>query len=267
MSIQRDAALFLVRCDSCIAAFNSEIRVNVYRDSPTYHPTPSSELSQRYYPIGVHMQAGTTAIDMRSAANAHLDPSLHTRTLLPLVVAAAMFVLDVLTPNGVVDGFLYVPAILLCWWIPNANAAPFMAAALMPAMLFGFTLSPMGAPVWMAVTNRMVATSIVWLAALVLWLNAKSMKRKDSVLSESQDRLRTVECSAQDDRLNISTWLRRELDVELRVVEWRLNRLQRCEPDTLDLRTETLILRQAVQRARESVLTKATRLDEGQHQS
>jgi type IV secretory pathway VirB3-like protein len=212
------------------------------------------------------MQAGTTAIYTRSAANTEFDSYLHTHTLLPLIVAAAMFVLDVLTPNGVVDGFMYVPAILLCWWIPNAKAAPLMAAGLMPAMLFGFTLSPMGAPVWMAVTNRLVATSIVWLTALVLWLNARSMKRKDSVLSESQGQLRTAESSAQDDRLNISTWLRREVDVELRIVEWRLNRLQRCEPNTLDLRTETLILRQAVQRARESVLTKATRLDEGQRQ-
>lgn len=131
------------------------------------------------------------------------------------LVALAMFLLDVCTPNGLLDGFPYVIVILMCWSIPSPRAAPLTALALMPALLLGYTLSPMGAPPWMAVTNRLAAAATLWLAAMFVRHIAR-----------------------------------------LRLNE---NRLQRCA-ETPDLRTESLILRRTIARARQAVLAEAARL-------
>jgi hypothetical protein len=43
------------------------------------------------------------------------------------------------------------------------------------------------------------------------------------------------------------------------MLEWRLNRLQRCA-ESPDLRSESLVLRRAIARARQAVLAEAARL-------
>ena len=79
-----------------------------------------------------------------------------------------------------------------------------------------------------------------------------------SRITESEQ-LRSAVNSACSDREGISQWLRDDVDLELRMMEWRLHRLQRCaEPP--DLRTESLILRRAIARARQAVLAEAARL-------
>ena len=101
------------------------------------------------------MEASSGSI--RFSIPLHFDALLPSPTDRAIVVALAMFVLDVRTPNGLLDGFPYVVAVLMCGSIPSPRAALLMALALMPALLFGYWLSPTGAPTWMAVTNRLVA--------------------------------------------------------------------------------------------------------------
>lgn len=181
----------------------------------------------------------------------HLETFFRSRSTPALLVAVAMFLLDVRTPNGLLDGSPYIIAILLCSWIPNGRAAPLLALALMPALYFGYTLSPLGAPPWIAVTNRVVAAAVIWLVALYVSHAVSSRLNQDLELSRREKQLRHLQ--------DVSRRLRDDVDVELQMMEWRLNRLQRCA-DAPNLRSESLILRRALARARQSVLAEAARL-------
>jgi hypothetical protein len=176
-----------------------------------------------------------------------------------ILVALALFLLDVRTPNGLLDGFPYVVAILMCASIPSPQAAPLMALSLMPAFLFGYLLSPMGAPIWMAVTNRLVAAATLWVLALFVHRITRSRMTESHSLAEREQQLQRQVTSASSDRKDISQWLRDNVDLELQAMEWRLIRLQRCA-DSGDVRTESLMLRRAIARARQGILMEAARL-------
>ena len=195
------------------------------------------------------MKASSGSLRLSTPHN--FDALLRAPPTAAVLVALAMFLLDVRTPNGLLDGFPYVIAILMCWSIPSPRAAPLMALALMPALLFGYTLSPMGAPPWMAVTNRLAAAATIWLVAMFV--------RRIAGLRMSEKQLQRAVRIASSDREGISQWLRDDVDLELQMMEWRLNRLQRCA-ESPDLRTESLILRRAIARARQAVLAEAARL-------
>jgi hypothetical protein len=177
------------------------------------------------------------------------------------LIALALFLLDVRTPNGLLDGFPYVVAILMCWSIPSPRAALIMALALMPALVFGYFLSPMGAPTWIAVTNRLVAAATLWLVALFVSRVARSRMGDSRSLSEREEQLQREVRIASSDRKGVSQWLRDDVDLELQAMEWRLNRLQRCA-DSGDVRTESLMMRRAIARARQAILTEAGRLSQ-----
>ncbi len=87
--------------------------------------------------------------------------------VVPVIAAIFCFILDANTPNGLLDGFFYVSAVLLCQWVPNPKSPLYLAAGLTPAMWLGFALSETASPLWMAVTNRSIAIFAVWVAALV----------------------------------------------------------------------------------------------------
>jgi hypothetical protein len=200
-----------------------------------------------------------------SSGSIRFSIPLHFAALLPsptdraILVAVAMFVLDVRTPNGLLDGFPYVVAILMCGSIATPRAAPLMALALMPALLFGYWLSPVGGPTWMAVTNRVVAAATLWLVALFVHRITRSRMSDSHFLAEREEQLQREVTVASSDRKGVSQWLRDDVDLELQVMEWRLNRLQRCA-DCGDVRTESLMLRRAIARARQAILAQAARL-------
>ena len=78
-------------------------------------------------------------------------------------------------------------------------------------------------------------------------------------LTEEQEQLQREVTIASSDRKGVSQWLRDDVDLELQAMEWRLNRLQRCA-DCGDVRTESLMLRRAIARARQAILAEAARL-------
>lgn len=203
------------------------------------------------------MEASSGSI--RFSIPLQFDARLPSPTARAILVALALFLLDVRTPNGLLDGFPYVLAILMCGSIASPRAAPLMAFSLMPALLFGYLLSPMGAPTWMAITNRLVAAATLWLVALFVHRITRSRMSDSDVLSEREEQLRHEVTIAGSDRQGVSQWLRDDVDLELQAMEWRLNRLQRCA-DCGDLRTESLMLRRAIARARQAILAEAARL-------
>jgi hypothetical protein len=184
---------------------------------------------------------------------------LRSTAFLPLLTALAAFVIDVRTRNGVVDGFLYVSAVLVCVWIPAANAALYTALGLTLPMILGFVLSPSGASLEVAMVNRCAALGMIWLAAIAVWRNAR---QRDSTLADWQQRLRVVEHAAEEERVALCDWLRQDVSLELTMVDWRLNHLSHQIRRGVELQSEALILRRAIQRASRSVYGKMIRLRE-----
>jgi hypothetical protein len=136
-----------------------------------------------------------------------------------------------------------------------------MALGLMPALLFGYLLSPMGTPTWMAIADRLVAAATLWLVALFVHRGARSRLSDAHVLSQREEQLQREVTIASSDRKGVSQWLRDDVDLELQAMEWRLNRLQRCA-DSGDVRTESLMMRRAIARARQAILAEAARLSQ-----
>ena len=174
-------------------------------------------------------------------------------------MAFAAFVIDVKTPNGMMDGLLYISAVLICVWVPAAHAALYTALGLTFPMILGFVLSPMGASMEVAVVNRCVAFGMIWLAAIAVWSNAR---KRDSTLAALQQQLRGVERAAEEERMALSDWLRQDVSLELTMVDWRLNHLSHQIRRGVELQSEALILRRAIQRASQSVYGKMNRLRE-----
>lgn len=203
------------------------------------------------------MEAGSGSI--RFSAVPHFGALLPSPPARAALVALGLFLLDVRTPNGLLDGFPYLIAILMCWPIASPRAALFMALALMPALWFGYLLSPMGAPTWIAVTNRLVAAATLWLVAGFVSRATRARVNDSHILSEREAQLQREVRTASSDRKDVSQWLRDDVDLELQAMEWRLNRLQRCA-DSGDVRTESLMLRRAIARARQAILAEAARL-------
>ncbi len=181
------------------------------------------------------------------------------KAFLPPLIAFAAFLVDVKTPNGVVDGSLYVAAVLICVWVPAANAALYTALGLMLPMILGFALSPIGASLEVAVVNRCVASTIIWLAAIAVWRNARE---RDSTLTALQQQLRGVARAAEEERMTLSDWLRQDVSLELTMVDWRLKYLSHQMRRGVELQSEALILRRAIQRASQSVHGKIFQLRE-----
>lgn len=206
---------------------------------------------------GVPMEASSGSI--RFSIPLHVDALRPSPAVRAILAALAMFLLDVRTPNGLLDGFPYIVAILMCWSIPSSRAALLMAAGLMPALLFGYLLSPMGAPTWMAVTNRLAAALTLWLVALFVHRIARSRITDSYYLAVREEQLQREATLASSDRRDVSQWLRDDVDLELQAMEWRLNRLQRCA-ECGEVRTESLMLRRAIARARQGILAEAARL-------
>jgi hypothetical protein len=173
--------------------------------------------------------------------------------LLPFGLVVTAFIIDLRTPSGLLDGLLYVFPILACQRVPKVNSSLYSACGVMLPMILGFVLSPMGSPMWMAVTNRLGAMVITWVTALVLWRSAQTAIDRELALAEIQRRLRAAEHLADDVRTGLSDWLREEISLELQMIDWRLNRFSRCPRRGFDVQAEALVLRRAVQRARHSV--------------
>ncbi len=104
-------------------------------------------------------------------------------TFLPILMTCAAFLIDLDTPNGLLDGFLYVAAVLVCVWVPAVHVALYTALGLMLPMILGFALSPNGVALSMAVANRCVAMGTIWLAAIAVWRNAQSARESESTLT------------------------------------------------------------------------------------
>ena len=143
---------------------------------------------------------------------------------LPVLLSVGAFAVDLVTPDGVVDGLLYIAPVLGCLWVPAVNSALYTALGLMLPMSLGAVLSPSGAPLSVAIGNRCAAAAVLWLAAYAVWRNARSARARESSLSLLSERLRAVESAVGEERAVLSDWLHRDISAELDILTFAARR-------------------------------------------
>ncbi len=122
--------------------------------------------------------------------------SRYAKILIPLVFAVTFFV-DVVTPLGYEVYVGHVFAVLLALWIERPHA-PYVAAAIATALIIlEFNLSPPGISPDMAVFNRTVGVTLLWMTAGLV-ARAKTAKLDDatrrlgSIVESSSDAILSV---------------------------------------------------------------------------
>ena len=141
------------------------------------------------------------------------------RLLLPVAVSLLAFGIDLATPRGMFDGYLYVLAVLACVGLPAPNASLYTAAALTLASLIGFLVSPGDVPLGMSVANRLAA-ELLTLAAAFTVRRFGYVRLQQAAL---QERCGAEVSAARKQRADFSSSQSR-LAQELGSISWRLHR-------------------------------------------
>ena len=110
-------------------------------------------------------------------------PIFRTKMILVAVIlAAAIFLLDLLLPLGVAGGVPYAVLVIAGWWFEKTRNIFVLAAISSVLIVAGYYLSAEGGIAWMVLTNRSLALLVVWATAILL---AKA-KRADLALQDSE---------------------------------------------------------------------------------
>ncbi|MDP6722417.1 MAG: hypothetical protein QGF59_27375, partial [Pirellulaceae bacterium] len=91
------------------------------------------------------------------------------RRLLALIVllAAGIFVLDLVIPLGVAGGVLYVVVVLLSLQSGRRHYTWLTSAAASALTILGLMFSPSGGTMWMVLFNRFLALFAIWATAIL----------------------------------------------------------------------------------------------------
>lgn len=106
--------------------------------------------------------------------------------LLAILLAITIFVVDLLTPLGVMEGVPYVAVVLIALWLPGQRSALLLAAVCSALSILGLLYSPPGGELWKVVTNRWLAVIVIWVTALLCFWR----KQGEKALLEGEERLR-----------------------------------------------------------------------------
>jgi signal transduction histidine kinase len=202
----------------------------------------------------------TAPVDSETRWRRQQGSLLQPQFLLPIGIGVGAFTIDVLTPHGFVDGFLYVLAVLVCIWVPSVNAALYTAIGLMPLLLIGFIASPAGAPSPVAVANLLVGIATIWIAAAVVWHNARSSRERESLLRQIRNLQRMTAVAAENERKELSRWLHEGIGQELAAVGWGLDYIARRADQESEVRVAARELRALIDGAQETTKAKAAGL-------
>lgn len=119
----------------------------------------------------------------------------HTRFIVVTVLlAAAIFAVDLMLPMGTEVWLFYVAVVLLCLWAPHRYYALVLAAACTVLIILGFLYCPSGISRGVALLNRSLGVLAIWVTAILCLLR----KRAEAALRESEAHFRAVAESAND---------------------------------------------------------------------
>lgn len=140
-----------------------------------------------------------------------------------VVLAAAVFILDLLTPLGVAVGVLYAALVLLSLWSPWPRLPLMVALGCTMLTILGFFLSASSGILWMAIANRGLALLSIWIIASLCLLHTRADRERDRLIRELTDALEQVQtlrgllptcASCKKVRDDKGYWNRLELYVE-----------------------------------------------------
>jgi hypothetical protein len=90
-------------------------------------------------------------------------------TAIVLALTVIVFVLDLLTPLGIAIWILYILPVGLTRWSPFRPLTACAAGACTALIMIGYFLSPPGIAPEIAVINRLLGVSMLWITALFVW--------------------------------------------------------------------------------------------------
>ncbi|MDH5509431.1 MAG: EAL domain-containing protein [Nitrospinota bacterium] len=90
------------------------------------------------------------------------------------VLAILIFLLDITIPLGVAGGVPYVAPVLISLWSARRYFTIAMATVASLLTIAGLFLSPEGGDIWVALINRFLAISIIWVAAFLALLQREA---------------------------------------------------------------------------------------------
>ena len=100
--------------------------------------------------------------------------------LISTFLALGFFYIDLLVPLGIAGGIPYTALVALSVYSPRINFTLFVTSISSILIILGHILSPEGGENWMAVTNRFLSLSAIWVTTILLifWKQAEEARRK-----------------------------------------------------------------------------------------
>jgi len=107
----------------------------------------------------------------------------HKRKMMLWVsLAMAVLLIDWITPLGVNEAMLYAIVVLLSASANERRLTVALASLATILIGVGFVISPPGASLWVAITNRCLTILLVWLAAAVMVRRIRAERERDAAL-------------------------------------------------------------------------------------
>ncbi len=136
-----------------------------------------------------------------------MTPDLHEKNqgkeidwrhiLAGVLIATAIFSLDLLLPLGVADGVLYVALVLIGLRMRSKNFILWSALCGTTLILIGFYLSPEGGVQWKVLSNRAISIFTLWMTAILcLWqirAEVKLQEASEELERRVQDRTKKLD--------------------------------------------------------------------------
>ncbi|MCH7786874.1 MAG: PAS domain S-box protein [Chloroflexi bacterium] len=112
-----------------------------------------------------------------------------------LLIAAAIFVVDLWIPLGVATGVLYVLVILVSSALPQKNTVIFLGIVCTALTIVAFFASPEGGELWKVVFNRVLSIFAIWAMVLLSLVNKERgvlVSEQTQALRANEERLRAI---------------------------------------------------------------------------
>jgi signal transduction histidine kinase len=203
---------------------------------------------------------GIATFSRKSAVLKKYTAVFPPQIILPLGIAVIAFLIDLLTPDDIADGFFYILAVVCCVWVPYANAALYTAFGLMLPMALGFVASPLASSPLTGIFNRALGALVMWLVAFVVWRNAHLIRDRERAMAQLEQLHFAAERGANAERIELSRWLHEGLAQQLVAVGWSLDRIASRTLDEGKVQAEASELRTTINDALRTVHRKAVEL-------
>ena len=122
---------------------------------------------------------------------------------MPVTIAVAVFLVDLLTPRGLAASALYVLVPAACLWVPHAVMSTRMALITSALVVITYLVdTDIGIPTWISLTNTFVAIVLVWSVTWMVGLRNRHEREVATLLSQVRglrERAETAESHVCDE--------------------------------------------------------------------